>query len=318
MINGYGEKLENLYMKIRADNFNEQLRRKNEIKKKNPKLIELEQQVLDSLNSITKRSPNNLKEKIERFKEEKKRTLNLLGLEEDFLDAIYTCKKCKDTGYILTTPCDCFYKNLGIVYLENSDLNKLIKTNNFDNFNFSYYSTEKNPSHGMSANDNIKNIYANILKYIKNFNSINTNLLFYGDCGSGKTFLSHCIASELLKKGVLVIYLTSEDLFNELISYSSFKNNNKLEKSIITQCDLLIIDDLGTESSNAVYHSLFFNFLNKKLILNKKMLISTNFTLKYIQENYSERISSRILGEFALFKFFIDKDIRIQKKINGA
>ena len=83
------------------------------------------------------------------------------------------------------------------------------------------------------------------------------------------------------------------------------------------QCDLLIIDDLGTETPNNFYYSYFFNFLNKKIILNKKLLISTNFTLKSLQQNYSDRISSRIFGDFLIFNFFVDQDIRIQKKIKN-
>ena len=157
------------------------------------------------------------------------------------------------------------------------------------------------------------------MNYIKTFESTNTNLLFTGECGSGKTFLSHCIAKELLEKGYLVIYKTSEDLFNELNNYYSFKNDNsnKIDDSILMQCDLLIIDDLGTETPNNFYYSYFFNFLNKKIILNKKLLISTNFTLKSLQQNYSDRISSRIFGDFLIFNFFVDQDIRIQKKIKN-
>lgn len=320
MINGYGEKIETIYNDIRQKNISELMRRKKHIEKLNPEILNIEKNIFTlSLNILkfnNRKSLNELKMEISKLKKEKSNILKSLNLPESYLDTIYTCNKCMDTGYILNKKCSCFFKNLSLLYLNDSDLKKVLKNNNFENFDFSYYSNNKIKNNSLTPEENIKNIYRNILNYIKNFNSINTNLLFTGECGSGKTFLSHCISKELLNKGYLVIYKTAEDLFNDLTTYYSFKNSeNKINDSILMQCDLLIIDDLGTESKNNFYCSHFFNFLNKKILLNKKMLISTNFTLKDIQENYSDRISSRIFGNFTIFSFFVDQDIRIQKKI---
>lgn len=320
MINGYGEKIENLYNNIRQKNLNEYMKRKKHIEENYPEILNIEKEILKlSLSTLkinNKKSLNELRIKISEFKRKKVNILKSMNLPENYLDTIYTCNQCKDTGYILEKKCKCFFKNLSTLYFNDSDLNKLLQDNNFDNFDFSYYSKNRIKNNSLTPEENIKNIYRNILNYIKNFDSTNTNLLFTGECGSGKTFLSHCISKELLNKGYLVIYKTSEDLFNNLSEYYSFKNSgNKINDSILMQCDLLIIDDLGTEPQNTFYHSHFFNFLNKKIILNKKLLISTNFTLKDIQQNYSDRISSRIFGNFIIFNFFVDQDIRIQKKI---
>ena len=324
MIKGYGEKIENLYKNIRQTNLNELIKRRDYIKKIHPEILDIEKNIatiyLNMIKCKNKSSINELKLKISSLRSKKNNMLISINLPENYLDNIYDCKNCKDTGYILNKKCSCFFKNLSYLYLNDSELKILIQENNFENFDFNFYSKNHIGNHSTTPDENIKNIYKNILNYIKTFESTNTNLLFKGECGSGKTFLSHCIAKELLEKGYLVIYKTSEDLFNELNNYYSFKNidnSNKIDDSILMQCDLLIIDDLGTETPNNFYYSYFFNFLNKKIILNKKLLISTNFTLEYLQKNYTDRILSRILGDFLIFNFFVDQEIRIQKKIKN-
>lgn len=324
MIKGYSEKLDNLYKQIKQNNLKEQNRRKDYVLKIHPEIIETDKKIallsLRMLKCKNKSKIEDLKFQIKKLRDKKYTMLNSIGLPQDYLDIIYTCNKCKDTGYIVNQKCSCFYKNLSSIYLEESDLKILMDKNNFDNFDFSYFSKNIVRNYSISPEENIKNIYRNILNFIKNFNDINTNLLFTGECGSGKTFLSHCIAKDLLEKGYLVIYKTSEDLFSELHKYYSFKSSDfskNIEDSILMQCDLLIIDDLGTESPNNFYYSYFFNFLNKRILLGKKILISTNFTLKDLQHHYSDRISSRIFGNFSIFNFFVDQDIRIQKKIKG-
>lgn len=133
--------------------------------------------------------------------------------------------------------------------------------------------------------------------------------MFYGNSGTGKTFLSWCIAKELLDKGFLVVYKTSDDLLRALKDIK-FNNDTDLENLLIN-CDLLIIDDLGSEQITDFSSTELFTLINKKILKNKKMLISTNLSLPLISKRYSERISSRIIGEFKLFKFFAE-DIRIQ------
>ena len=134
-------------------------------------------------------------------------------------------------------------------------------------------------------------------------------VIFTGNSGTGKTFLSWCIAKELLDRGFLVVYKTADDLLRALRDIK-FNNDADLENLLIN-CDLLIIDDLGSEQITDFSSSELFTLINKKILKNKKMLISTNLTLPLISKRYSERISSRIIGDFKLFKFFAE-DIRIQ------
>jgi DNA replication protein DnaC len=191
----------------------------------------------------------------------------------------------------------------------------LIKDNNFENFCFDYYSSRKTGSEPEAPRKNIEKICDRVWNFIKNFDSANENLLFYGNSGTGKTFLSNCVAKELLDKGHLVVYRTAESLIQNL-KQIRFEGDELLEDLIIN-CDLLIIDDLGTEQISDFSKTELFNLLNKKILKGKKMIVSTNCTLEEILQIYSERISSRLLGNFGLYKFFGD-DIRIKKNLSKA
>lgn len=325
MIKGYGDKLDNLYATLRKNNLVEQKKRIEYISKTYPKIIDLKNNMTKLFFKLIKKNNSqdnikDIKENINILRDEIRNILFMLKLPSDYLDTIYTCTICKDTGYIMNKKCNCFYQNLTSLYLEDSELKLIIQKNNFENFDFSFFSNKSINKNKLSPNQNIKNIYRDVLDYIKNFSSINKNLLFLGECGTGKTFLTHCIAKELLDRGFSVVYKTSSDLFIELSKYYSSKNNgnllnNTIDDSLIVQCDLLILDDLGVEMNTPNNNSYFFNFINKKLTLNKKMIISTNFSLQQLQQNYSDRILSRIFGNFSIFYLFVEQDIRIQKQI---
>ena len=160
----------------------------------------------------------------------------------------------------------------------------------------------------------MEKILSKALNFIKTFDKSKDNLLFYGNSGTGKTFLSHCIAKELLDKGYFVVYRTAEELIQNLRKIR-FENHRDLEK-LLLDCDLLIIDDLGTEQINDFSKTELFNLLNKRLLKEKNMLVSTNYSLKELMSIYSERITSRLLGNFNLFKFYGD-DIRVTKNLHS-
>ena len=124
--------------------------------------------------------------------------------------------------------------------------------------------------------------------------------------------MSYCIAKEVLDKGYLVVYKTSDELLQNLRDIRFYNNSNL--QSLLFDCDLLIIDDLGAEHLNEFSVSELFNILNRKILNNKKIIISTNLPLSDIVKRYSERISSRLLGDFKLFKFY-SEDIRVYKNL---
>lgn len=319
MIKGYQTELMDMYEKIRIDENRKLMKRREEIKNKYPEILELDTTIqklclnlsMAALRGITDQNElNNIKEEITDLRAKKYEMLVSHGYNPDYLNLHYNCPKCKDTGFIGIDKCSCFKSKLIKLYYKDSDLEEAVKTNNFKNFNINLYSNHKLNDERYTPRKNIEDILEYITgEYLPNFKNSNTNLLFYGNSGTGKTFLSWCIAKELLDKGFLVVYKTSDDLLRALKDIK-FNNDTDLENLLIN-CDLLIIDDLGSEQITDFSSTELFTLINKKILKNKKMLISTNLSLPLISKRYSERISSRIIGEFKLFKFFAE-DIRIQ------
>ena len=256
---------------------------------------------------------DNFKENITDLRVKKCEMLVEKGYDPEYLNLHYNCNKCKDTGFIGNIKCICYKQKLIKLYYKNSELENAIKSNNFNNFDLNLFSSHKLGEEKFSPRKNMENNLEYILKdYIPNFSKISTNLLFFGNPGSGKTYLSYCISKAILDMGYLVIYKTSDELIKNLRDIR-FNNDSALE-SLILDCDLLIIDDLGAEHLNEFSITELFNVINKRILSNKKMLISTNLTLPGITKQYSERIASRLIGEFKLCKFY-SEDIRIKKNL---
>lgn len=322
MIKGYQSEILNIYDKIRDSEAKALKNRKAEITEKYPEIMELDNKIQKlslkmSLAIIRAndngKTLNDFKETITDLRMKKCEMLVERGYSPEYLNIHYHCPKCKDTGFIGNTKCKCYKEKLIKLYYKDSELEQVIKTNNFNNFDLSLYPIHRIGDEKYSSRKNMENILEYIQhEYIPKFPELNTNLLFYGNPGSGKTYLSYCISKEILDKGFLVVYKTSDELIQNLRDIR-FNNNSNLE-SLLFDCDLLIIDDLGAEHLNEFSVSELFNILNRKILNNKKMIISTNLTLPDIVKRYSERISSRLIGNFKLFKFY-SEDIRIKKNL---
>lgn len=325
MINGYQAEILTIYENIREEEARNLASRKLEIEKKLPLVLELEREIgklcvelsISSFKEIQNRDKYlaMLKEKVTDLRIRKSELLYKNGYPINYLDLHYKCEKCRDTGFVGNQKCTCYKQNLVKIYYKNSELNILTKDNNFDNFKVEYYSTRKNENEHESPRKNMEKIFTRSMNFIRTFGDTHENMLFYGNSGTGKTFLSNCIAKELLDKGYLVVYRTADSLIQNL-KHIRFDGDEALEELIIN-CDLLIIDDLGTEQITDFSKTELFNLLNKKLLKGKNMIVSTNCTLEELLKIYSERISSRLLGNFGLYKFF-GEDIRIKKNLNKA
>ena len=325
MIKGYQAEILKIYDDMRNHEEKALAKRRKEIEEKLPQVLELERQIgklsvevsISAFKDIENREQylNNLREKIRDLRVQKSELLYSHGYSINYLDLHYNCENCKDTGFIGNIKCSCYKQNLVRIYYKNSDLNELTKENNFDNFNIEFYSSRRTGSEPESPRKNMEKIVTRSMNFIRTFESTAENLLFFGNSGTGKTYLSNCIAKELLDKGYLVVYRTAENLIQNL-KHIRFDGDEILE-DLIMNCDLLIIDDLGTEQISDFSKTELFNLLNKKILKGKKMIVSTNCTLEEILQIYSERISSRLLGNFGLYKFFGD-DIRIKKNLNKA
>lgn len=257
-----------------------------------------------------------LKQEIKRLSDRKVQLLLSAGLPADYLEPIYECKDCKDTGYIGNRKCHCFQKAIIDLLYTQSNLKNILTRENFSTFSFAYYSDNHiDPVTGRSSLANIRNAYHVARDFVETFTDGFHNLFLYGDTGVGKTFLSNCIAKELIDRAFSVIYLTSFELFDTLAK-SKFEKDAAAETMCehIFDCDLLIIDDLGTELANSFTVSHFFLCLNERLLRMKSTIISTNLSLESLVDIYSERTFSRITSNYTMLKLTGD-DIRIKKKL---
>ena len=237
------------------------------------------------------------------------------GLTSDYLKPVYHCPDCKDTGYVNGRRCHCFEQAaINLVYTQ-SNLKEILERENFSTFSFDYYSADDiNPATGHSSLETARDAVAKCHDFIDHFDSTFSNLYLYGDTGIGKTFLSNCIAKELLDRGHSVIYFTAFQLF-DILSKGVFKRDEEalLSHRNIFDCDLLIIDDLGTELSNSFTTSQLFLCINERILRQKSTIISTNLGMNQLADIYSERVLSRISSNYTLLKLF-GADIRILKR----
>jgi DNA replication protein DnaC len=184
---------------------------------------------------------------------------------------------------------------------------------NFSTFNIEIFSDDYSEEYKTTPKQNMLAVYNTCLNFVDQFSAKNhQNLLFYGKTGLGKTFLCNCIAKSLLDSGYTVIYQTSFRIIDIISNYrfSSKKTDEmRFKYNMLLNCDLLIIDDLGTEMINSFSTTEIFNIINTRLLENKKTIISTNFTLEQLRENYLDRITSRLFGQYELIRF-IGKDLR--------
>lgn len=239
----------------------------------------------------------------------KKRLLAENGFPADYTLPIYNCEKCQDTGFLVDTrtKCSCFIEAQTRLLFEQSGIYDLITTQNFDTLSFEFFNETEAASYS-----NAINVSKN---FTKNFNSDYQNLVFYGNVGTGKTFLSCCIAKELMENGFSVTYYSADKLFKNLVDLRFGDTKDEYFSFIddISQCDLLIIDDLGTEAITERVKADLFSCLNNRDLLSKATLISTNLTLDELNRRYSERIFSRVSSHFTFCKFE-GRDIRMLKK----
>jgi len=258
---------------------------------------------------------------LENFKKEKKELLNKLNINNDFFKPDYSCKLCNDTGYLIdntSTMCSCLKQKLLDIQYNKSNISSL-ETENFDNFNINLFFDEideKKYNSNISPKENLEKIKDIALKFIENFDDPQEkNLLFTGNTGLGKTFLTNCIANELLKQGKTVLYKTAPVMLDSILDYR-FGKNNEFNYNDLLNVDLLIIDDLGTESSNNMKFSELFNILNTRLLNQNnhvtKTIISTNLSLNHLFKTYDERIFSRLVGYYNICRFF-GEDLRYKK-----
>ena len=303
------------------------LRTKNAYKKI-PELQEIDDIIINTaINSAklvladddTSKPIDDLKKTANTAKQRRQALLDSQGFPKNYLELQYQCKDCKDTGYIENDKCHCFKQSIVNILYSQSNIKNAIKKENFSKFSFDYYPDDYiDESTGLTPRQNMKKIVKTSKAFINNFDKCFQNLFIYGNTGVGKTFLTNCIAKELLDHSYTVVYLTAFQLF-DILEKNKFNQDEESAEiqnqfNYILDCDLLIIDDLGTELTNAFINTQLYLCINERYLREKSTIISTNLSLDNINIKYSERIFSRIISNYSLLKIVGD-DIRLKKCI---
>ena len=302
--------------------------RRTEIYKKVPRLLEIDallrstmsqiiagalQKGQDPQRAIAAIRDNNLS-----LQRERGRLLRDAGYPEDALEEKPACPLCRDSGYRESKMCRClqaYYTREQI-----AELSKLLPMGEetFDTFSFEWYSSSVEGNYGRSPRAMAEHHFDVCRDYANQFGSKSGNLLLFGNPGLGKTFLSACIARVVSEKGHSVVYDTASNIFSQFESskFRRFDDDDSSDDDVnrYKNCDLLIIDDLGTEMLTSFVQSTLYQIINGRLISGRKTIISTNLSPEQIGKRYGTQILSRIEGEYEILPF-IGKDIRLQKKM---
>jgi len=312
--------------------------KKQKLYAQNPELKNLDEQInkigVDVTKSIIfieddkKRQEkiDELKNKIDELKNKRNAELKKMNIDDSYFEPNFSCKLCEDTGSIGSLEgakiCPCFRQKV-INHTYNKSQIYNIEKENFNTFNENIFSDVVNKDKyksDKSPRENILHIRDKAKEFVENFENEETkSLLFVGGTGLGKTFLSNAIAKELIEKGKTVLYQTAGNLMDLAMDYRMNRDNNQIDEGQyreLFEVDLLIIDDLGTENITDARRSELFNILNTRILNGSKKkiktLISTNKDLKDLVNCYDQRIVSRLIGNFDVYRFF-GEDLRLQR-----
>jgi len=248
---------------------------------------------------------------------EQARLLRAHGFAPDFLQPQYTCAQCRDTGFVRGLRCACFTGLLrGLAYRELS-MDTPLERCTFDSFRLDYYAAQPDPATGVVPRVNMEGVLGFCRKYAASFAPQARSLLFTGPTGVGKTHLSLAIAGAVLERGHTVIYGSAQNLLSRLYRerFARFGEQTDETERALLECDLLILDDLGAEHSTEFTRSCIYNIVNTRMMASKPVIVSTNFSTAQLNGEYGERVTSRVLGNYTVLRFF-GSDIR-QAKVNG-
>lgn len=309
----------NSYDRKRDQATSDQNMRVQKVYRKIPEIRKIDKQIWEAGLSMSKtviQNPDNykddlkkVKEKMENLKMERAYLMTENNIPLDYLDIEYECKKCEDKGYLEDgTQCNCLKQQIISKAYNMSNIEKELERENFQTFNIDIFPDIPYEGESLTPRENMEQISGICVDFVNNFNDRNDeNLLFYGSTGLGKTFICNCIAKSLLDMNEIVIYQTAFTIL-EIIEKRRFGRDkdrfHDSEYDILFEADLLIIDDLGTEVSNAFTNAEIFNIVNTRLLNGTKTIISTNLTPKEISDIYTDRVFSRVLEKFIPLRFY--------------
>ena len=314
--------VENILSNRRKENLYLQENRIKEVYNKIPSMKSLEKSIKELGYSIiqdglkgydTEKKENDLKN----LRVQKISLLNQHGFPKDYMEIRYHHPVCKDTGFVGTRMCSCRKQLIIDKNYSQSNIRNLIKYENFKNFNLDLFSDNIYENHHLTPRENMIEITKLLWKFINNFDKQTDNLYIFGDVGRGKTFLLNAVAKEILDRNYSVLYMTSSRLFKFLNDYNwafeEARAKHQEQFDFILECDLLIIDDLGSEPSSKNDSANLFEVVNNRMIAGKPIIFSTNFDETMLSEMYGERIFSRIIGNSEVYEIF-GEDLRLKTR----
>lgn len=314
--------VENILSNRRKENLYLQENRIKEVYNKIPSMKSLEKSIKELGYSIiqdglkgydTEKKENDLKN----LRDQKISLLNQHGFPKDYMEIRYHHPVCKDTGFVGTRMCSCRKQLIIDKNYSQSNIRNLIKYENFKNFNLDLFSDNIYENHHLTPRENMIEITKLLWKFIDNFDKQTENLYIFGDVGRGKTYLLNAVAKEILDRNYSVLYMTSSKLFKFLNDYNwafeEARAKHQDQFDFILDCDLLIIDDLGSEPSSKNDSANLFEVVNNRMIAGKPIIFSTNFDESMLSETYGDRIFSRIIGNSEVYEIF-GEDLRLKTR----
>lgn len=265
-----------------------------------------------------KAAVDNIAKKNLNYQKQRDLLIEKMGYSKNYLEPPYTCPICKDEGFVQGRICSCHQKLLRDIACRNLSTVSPLKISSFDSFNLSYYPSTPEPETGISPRQRMEEIYRYCLNYADNFSETSPSLFLYGATGLGKTHLSLAIAGRAIDRGHGVVYGSAQNILNKLQNeyFGRSDEPRGTTEQLLQDCDLLILDDLGSEFPSSFTVSAVYNIVNSRLLTGKPVIISTNLSLRELEEKYSQRITSRIIGNYVSLRFF-GRDIRQLKRSLG-
>lgn len=254
---------------------------------------------------------------LEEMREERLLLIAAGGFSPEDMEMQYECAVCRDTGYADGKKCRCFRQQEIALLYRKSGLEKQLEKENFSTMTARYYDPEYvvDRESGLKLPEYMDRVAELCRRYTREFCEKGGNLLFTGPAGVGKTFFTHCIAKELIEQSVSVVYVTAAQLMDTMTAArmsDRADSEERVRAQLISDCELLIIDDLGTELNNSMTNAELFRCLDDRLKKGQATVISTNLSLNQLRDTYADRIVSRIFSEYRTIRFY-GPDIRIRK-----
>ncbi len=311
-----------------AENAREQARRTEEIYARIPAYRKLSEAIGEAalkrgreLLAGREEAAGELREEIGHLSGQKAALLLEAGYPADYLELHYACPDCRDTGFAGGAKCHCFVRREIELLYDQSNIREILEQENFSRFSYECFDDrKKDPRTGLTVREYMAQVAAKCREYTETFGTRKGNILFTGKTGLGKTYLSHCIAKELMDKSFSVVYLPAADMF-DIFAREKFDDDSGEEdrdrSRFLMECDLLIIDDLGTELSNSFTVSQLFRVVDGRLIAGRGTIISTNLPPNEMRDEFTDRVMSRIMRNYEIIPLY-GEDIRVRQKLGSA